>query len=90
MKIKQPDEVQKITYNPNFTDCWNIVINWLEDDGEHVETMGCSDNPGSPSGIFYVKVGDWTKETDNFKEWKDLPEFLQEFIYEYIKDEDNY
>jgi hypothetical protein len=90
MKIKRPDEVEKIVYNPNFADCWTIVIDWLEDDNETVETITCSDNPGSPNGVFSSNVGDVTEDTDDFKEWEDLPESLQEYIYWYINDEDNY
>jgi hypothetical protein len=82
--MKQPNEVESISYNPKFADCWTIVLDYGREDNEIVETLTCSDNPSHPQGVFSSSDGDLTKDGDIFKDWKDLPLSLQTFIRDYI------
>ena len=80
----KPEQIEFIGFNPNFVDHWVVLINWQENG---YETISASDNPSHPQGVFsstpfFVD----NLDEENTKSWEDLPETLQKFLINYIKE----
>mgnify|MGYP001131746018 CR=1 FL=1 len=79
--MNKPEEIFFIGYTEGFADPWIIGIDW----GESLETISLSDNPSHPQGVFGRVDGDYTIDIPQLL-WEDLPETLQKFLINYIKE----
>lgn len=80
--MDKPKQIDTITYQPEFSDCWGIRIYY---DDYDCETLTCSDNPSHPQGVFSSNDGNYLDDMNSDeKQWEDLPETLQKFLINYI------